>query len=150
MEAESLKKIKHATEKCIMELGKKSDLNPSEVKSALDGFELIAWINGELEKSEIGERGYSQYSGCGEPYATPRRYNITSYGQPGMPMSYRDNAYGMNGPMNSGFYSGERGYSRHSIGDRAISCLEQMMGEASSDYERQQLHRFMEMIRSAE
>lgn len=52
--------------------------------------------------------------------------------------------------MDPMYYGEPQGYSRHSIGDRAISCLEREMDSVGSEYERQELRRFIEMIRSAE
>lgn len=175
-EVESLKKLKQATVKNINELGKKSDLSPAETKALVDGFELMDRLCYEIEDCEMKEENekaqYSGYSGHGEMYATPRRYSITSYGRPrgSMRMSYGDGPYmeqgrsytdsmmhgrSYAGPMgyqydDPMYYGDGRGYSRHSIGDRAISCLEREMDSVGSDYERRELRRFIEMIRSAE
>lgn len=143
MDVESLKKIKQNIEKSIMELGKKNDINPAETKALKDGGEALEWLEYQIQKCEMKENGYSQYSGHDEMYATPRRYNITSYRQPHGRMSY-----GM--PMDMQYGDMQDGYSRHSIGDRAVACLERMMDETGSDYERQLVRRYIEMIRSAE
>ena len=167
MDVESLKKLKQLTEKNIEALGKKNDVSSAETKAAVDGFELIAWLDGKIEECEMKDHMEPQYSGCdpySQPYAQPRRYNITSYRQSGSGMSrssygdpmsyggmYPNNQYrSYMGPRMDASYTDDRGYSRHSINDRAVACLERMMDEASSDYERQQVHRFIEMIRSAE
>lgn len=42
-----------------------------------------------------------------------------------------------------------RGYSRHSIGDRVVEKLERMMDNTESNYEREELHKFIRMVRSA-
>ena len=42
-----------------------------------------------------------------------------------------------------------RGYSRHSISDRAVEKLEHLMDAAGSEYERQELKRYIGMIRQA-
>lgn len=165
-EVESLKKLKQATVKNINELGKKSDLTPAETKALVDGFELMDRLCYEIEDCEMKEENekaqYSGYSGHGEMYATPRRYSITSYARPrgNMRMSYAEGPYMEHGRsyMNgmpyqyedSMYYGDGRGYSRHSIGDRAIACLEREMDSVGSDYERRELRRFIEMIRSAE
>lgn len=160
MDVESLKKIKQMTEKNIMELGKKNELSPTETKALKDGSDVLEWLDYQIEKCEMKENGYSQYSGHEAVYATPRRYNITSYRQPhgrmsyGMPVYYAEDGRsytGMPGYMETApMYYRDGGYSRHSINDRAVACLEQMMDETGSDYERQQVHKFIEMIRSAE
>lgn len=154
MDVESLKKIKQNVEKSIMELGKKNDINPAETKALKDGGEALEWLEYQIQKCEMKENGYSQYSGHDEMYATPRRYNITSYRQPHGRMSYgtpMDMQYAMDGRMYPMQYGDMRdGYSRHSIGDRAVARLERMMDETGSDYERQLVRRYIEMIRSAE
>lgn len=115
---------------------------------------------------EYAERGYSR---GGHPY---RQYHITSYGHP-VRVSYGMNPnmngysgdYGVQGWYRSGdgmsncgpepyYYDPEysdrgRGYSRHSIGDRAVESLEMLMDKAGSEYEKDELRRFIHMIRSA-
>ena len=165
MDTEALKKVKQITEKNIAELGKKADLNPAETKTLKDAFELLDMLEGKIQECEMKENGYSQYSGHDEMYANPRRYNIVSYGYPqggmnytdypmGAPMYYADSmrgrSYAMDPYMERAYYNDMRGTSRHSINDRAVACLEKEMDAAKSDCERQQLHRFIEMIRSAE
>lgn len=167
MDVEAFKKVKQITEKNLEELGKKSDLNPSETKAFKDALELLDMIECKMQECEMKENGYSQYSGHGEMYATPRRYNIVSYGAPqgGMgyndygpmmgsayydPMYYGDSMRNGRSYMDRAYYGDMRGASRHSINDRAVACLEKEMDGAKSEYEKQQLHRFIEMIRSAE
>lgn len=125
--------------------------------------------NGGNGNMEYAERGYS--SG-GQPY---RQYHITSYGRPmRMPTHmysdpYSTNGYsgdyGVQGWYRSGdgmsncgpepyYYDPEysdrgHGYSRHSIGDRAVESLEMLMDKAGSEYEKDELRRFIRMIRSA-
>ena len=41
-----------------------------------------------------------------------------------------------------------RGYSRHSISDRVVSMVEHMMDTAESDYERQELQKYIRAIRA--
>ena len=57
----------------------------------------------------------------------------------------------MNGGMGPGYYADSmRGYSGHSVKDRAIACLEKEFGTSGSEYELQQLRRFTDLIRSTE
>lgn len=175
-EVDALKKLKSATVKNINELGKKSDLTSAETKALVDGFNLMDRLCCEIEDCEMKETeksDKSEYSGHGEPYATPRRYSITSYGRPHGRMSYSDGPYSYymdngrsyaNPMMHGRVYENSMSYpytdsmrpeemhdySRHSIGDRAISCLEHEMDGLGSDYERREMRRFIEMIRSAE
>ena len=166
-DVESLKKLRELTVKNVKELAKKNDLNPAETKAMLDGFKAIERIDEHMQKCKMEENGMSQYSGHGEMemYATPRRYNITSYGDPNG-YAYYDNSMAMNNsmarrrsyanPMGHNQYMGQpyygdmRGYSGHSFKDRIIACLEHEFDTTNSEYETQQLHRFIDMIRSAE
>lgn len=176
LKTESMKNMKKTVEKCLDELMQKTDLTPAETKAALDGFKLhdelccrIEDCEKEEKKSEQGgmysERGYSMH---GEPY---REYHITSYGMP--ERSYSHPNYGVHGWYQSNYsgypgypsefmnrsYCGEqyygpeysdrgRGYSRHSISDRAVSSLEQLFDVAASDYEKQELRKYISMIRN--
>lgn len=111
MDVELLKKVKKLTEKCIEELGKKSDINAAETSAARDGFELIDMIDCKIKECEMPDKENEQYSNHGDmhysgnysghdiPY---RRYNITAYGHPNMHRSY-------NGNMGNGNYSGGYG-----------------------------------------
>lgn len=166
MEMESLKKILATVEKTIQALDNKNDFNPSETQALLNGMQLRELLLCELEDckrkdqmEEYAERGYSRHD---HPY---RRYNITAYG--GRPTSVmysgdrsyydpyydewdsRDMYYGVPGQVPHGSVSTRGGYSRHSIGDRVVEKLEQMMDGAGSDYEKEELHKFIRMIRQA-
>ena len=167
MEVESMKKLKSTVEKCLDELSQKSDLTPAETKAALDGMELREMLKCEIEdcKSTDGEK-YEEggYSGYQRPY---RQYHITSFGRP--VMVHHDGRSYRSVPMYSGDYGVQgwyrsdddmshcgydygmhrRGYSRHSLGDRVVEKLEHMMDSTDSNYEREELHKFIRMIRSA-
>ena len=151
MEMESMKKLKATVEKCLEELSKKSDLNPAETKAALDGMELRELIQCEIDNCKAkddAEKFDKGYSGHDRPY---REYYITSYGRP-VQVSYPDwnNMSMRNMPRWDEDHSERRhGYSRHSIGDRVVEKLEHMMDQTDSDYERQELHKFIRMVRSA-
>lgn len=161
MEVESLKKLKSTVEKCLTELAKKPDLTPAETKAALDGMQLREMLLCEIDntkmKEEYSERGYSSRDDL--PY---RRYNITAYGYPGMPMmqgsygmydwprSYDGRAYDGRAYEGPEYSERRHNYSRHSIADRAVEKLENLMDQAGSEYEREELHRFIKMIRQSE
>lgn len=168
----SMENMKKVVEKCLDDLMKKSDLTPAETKTALDGFKLYDELCCRIEDcknvEEQPERGYSGN-------AMPHKYHITSYGLPEMARSER-NYSRMNGYSNGehGLYqsnnypmsmndtrsycddpyyygpehSERRGYSRHSIGDRVVSMVEDMMDSAKSDYERQELQKYIRTIRA--
>lgn len=161
MEMESLKKILAAVEKSIKDLDSKNDYTPSETQALLNGMQLRELLLCEMEDckrkdqmEEYAERGYSRHD---RPY---RRYELTAYG--GRPTSVmysgdpyyddwgsRDMYYGVPGQVPHGSVSTRGGYSRHSIGDRVVEKLEQMMDGAGSDYEKEELHKFIRMIRQA-
>lgn len=158
MDMEAMKKLKETAEKCVAELSKKNDLSPSETRAAVDGLQLINMLDYKIEESKIGEeyseRGYSRhhqpmrmmypedsYRGYSGDYGIQGwyqngngSYENRSYG----------NQYGESMSMNS-----SRGYSRHSISDRAVEKLEHLMDMAGSEYERQELKRYIGMIRQA-
>lgn len=154
MEMESIKKLKATVEKCLEELAKKSDLNPAETKAALDGMELRELLQCELDNCKAkddAEKFDKGYSGHDRPY---REYYITSYGRP-VQVAYPDwNSMSMRSMPHMRSYAEDYGdhkheYSRHSIGDRVVEKLERMMDSTESNYEREELHKFIRMIRSA-
>ena len=157
LDRDSLKNLKKTVAKCIADLGKKSDLSPQETKAAYDGACLYDWlcmmteVNGMTPEPEYGysERRYSMH--------TPMRHTPVNYpmmsrgysGYPGYPSEFMNESYCdpyQYGRMSRG--NGE-GYSRHSIGDRAVERLENLMDSAGSEYEKEQLHKYIRMIRAA-
>lgn len=97
--------------------------------------------NGSYEgsnRSYNNSNGGGSYAYSGEPYyGYPATYQIGNN-----PQSMNGSYYG------DPEYSERRGSSRHSIGDRVISMVEKMMDEASSDYERQELQKYIRTIRA--
>lgn len=122
--------------------------------------------------SRYGERPYRQYrlTSFGRPmmsrsngsYRSRRRSygdrEMVDYsGDYGVQGWYRSGD-GSNNSFNDSYRSyygpdfserSNRGYSRHSLGDRVVEKLEHMMDTTESDYEREELHKFIRMIRSA-
>lgn len=161
LKVESMTNAKKVVEQCLEQLMKKPDLTPAETKAMLDGLklhdELCCRIEDCNKAEDYPERGYS---GSMLPN---RRYHITSYGMPersmnsgnngsyegnGSMRSYRESYY--NEPMHYGeeYSDRGRGYSRHSISDRVVSMVENMMDSAKSDYERQELEKYIRAIRA--
>lgn len=132
----------------------------------------------ELEEMEYSERGYSRNGSSNRSYRNgsygrSMRMNGPDYGYTMPHVSYEGSSergysgdYGVNGWYRSGndsyhyepsgyvYSPGSserrgRGYSRHSIGDRVVEKLETMMDQAGSEYEKEELHRFIRMIREA-
>lgn len=166
MDLDFLKTLKKTTEKNLAELAKKNDMSAAETKAAKDAMELLDYLDCKIEecKMEEREKEYSQYSGHDMDRRPFREYQITSYRAPHGNVSYDGRSYGRyydsmdrrsygDYPMHNGMsYYGDPysiGYSGHSIGDRAVSLMEGMYDDAKTDYERKQVGRFIEMIRSA-
>lgn len=171
MDVEVLKKGKATIERCITELFQKADLTPAETKAALDGMMLRDVLCQEIEDCETGGREYSERSygrsgGYSGYRAIPRRYTMTAYGMdegsyyPGQPRdgrgrysnaqddsSYEGGRSNRGGSYRGSYEGGSGGYSRHSIGDRAVQTLEQLMDTTQSGYEQEELHKFIRMIR---
>lgn len=150
-----MKKLLEITETCLEEMSKKPTHTSAETKACKDGLELREMLKCEIEDCKAEERGET-YSGY---RAFPRHYSMTAYG---MRDGMRDDYAGYPGqPRNRiGQYAGEmsyhdgmrsygedRDYSRHSIGDRAVETLEKLMDKTGSNYEKEELHKFIRMIR---
>lgn len=86
--------------------------------------------------------GAIDYSGTPQ-YGVHGWYQSNDYPSPMMDRAYRGDPY-YSGPE----YSERRGYSRHSIGDRVVSMVEKMMDSTESDYERQELQKYIRTIRA--
>lgn len=178
LKTESMKNMKKVVEKCLDDLMKKSDLTPDETKAAIDGFKLYDELCCRIEDCQMEEDYSGRYSGHDMPYRQyhitsygmpERAFSDRSYGS----MSYADGGshsgasqngsygwyqsnhypepvYGMRGYYDGGsdYSERRRGYSRHSISDRVVSMVEQMMDSAESDYERQELQKYIRAIRA--
>ena len=179
MEVESLKTLKSTVEKCIEELSKKQDLTPQETRALVDGLMAREKLCMEIEDCEAGDykdtdemysersshRRHGSYvwntrtgglydngmSGNRGWYQMNRQYPEMNgqSGLPGYPAQHMNQPY-----CDPYYYGGDmgmrgHGYSRHSISDRAIEQLEHMMDTSESDYERQELRKYIKMIRAA-
>ena len=173
METETLKKLKSNIEKSVDELGKKSDISPAETRALLDGLQAHDLLDCKIEeckmKEEYKEDGYSGY------HHYPRRYDITAYNDRSMRRNYSGD-YGVEGwyrsnGMRDGMYydydhmayndmpdgsyrrsmhgSYNDGMSRHSLVDRMISAIESKV-QPGSDFEADEMRRYIRMLRQAE
>lgn len=175
MEVESMKKMKAIVEKCLEELSKKSDLTPAETEAALNGMKLRKELCEEIEDCEVGDykntddmyserssyRRRHSYDGgtSSRGYSEHPRYGIGGWYQnsmngnsmmPGYPVEHMNMSYCPPNYYSPDMaYSERRGYSRHSVSDRAVEQLEHMMDTTESDYERQELRKYIKMIRAA-
>ena len=128
---------------------------PGQTKTLCEAVDLMLkmkeykdWADSEMMGGYSGRRGRSPMTG---------RYVSRDYREymPNMDGSY-DGSYRMNGSYNGGSYGGvgyvkgsyddpynggsyNMGYSGHSINDRMIAALENMMGNAKSDYEKHEI-----------
>lgn len=102
---------------------------------------------GNMNRGSYGDGNYS-----GAPhYGVRGWYQNNGYpSYPGYPSEHMNASY-----CDDPYYYGPeyadrgRGYSRHSVSDRAVSSLEKLFDVAASDYEKQELKKYISMIRSA-
>lgn len=104
---------------------------------------------GMPERAVYSDRSYGNMHRNAMNYSEGPQYGVHGWYQndyqnlPGYPVEH----------MRGGYYGSERsdtrGYSRHSISDRAVSCLEQLFDSSASDYEKQELKKYIALIRNA-
>ena len=128
MEYKTLDELNELIEKELRKMVDKGTLSPSELEAAEKAVCL-------MEKIIRLEGGSYDDMEKGASYG--RSYDRMRSPRTGRYMSRDGNYY-------------DRGYSGHSIGDRAISRLESMMDEAGSEYEREEIKKFIRAIRSEE
>ena len=122
-----------------------SETGYSGYRSVPRHYTMTAYGYGPMHSAS--EMLYSGYPG------QPRNGmgQFASYGNDGAPGTGNDGWAAMNGrSMSAGapYYGDDpRGYSRHSIGDRAVEKLENLMDSARSEYEREELKKFIRSIR---
>ena len=92
--------------------------------------------NGYPERPQYGIGGWYQSNGNSMLPGYPAQFMNQSF----CPEPYY---YGSDMGMRG------HGYSRHSVSDRAVEQLEHMMDTTESDYERQELRKYIKMIRAA-
>lgn len=127
----------------LKQLLKKGDLSASEMEAAKNALSVIIKSDEACDCEEMKEYSNRGYSMSDDPY---RRWEIRSYNS-----RRRYPRHSMIGDDRDDFYgNGDRGYSRHSIKDRAVNVLERLMDEAGSDYERQKVRDFVRYVESAE
>lgn len=108
------------------------------------------WNTGTGGSYGNGHSGRPQY-GIGGWYQSNNDYPMMNgySGLPGYPTQHMNQSY-----CEPYYYGGDmnmrgHGYSRHSVSDRAVEQLEHMMDSSESDYERQELRKYIKMIRAA-
>lgn len=104
---------------------------------------------GMPERAVYSERNYGHmnrgyYSGRPQ-YGINGWYQSNYPSYPGYPSEHMNASY-----CDDPYYADHgMGYSRHSISDRAVSCLEKLFDTAGSDYEKQELKKYISMVRAA-
>ena len=110
---------------------------------------------GMPERAVYSDRSYGMHRGnYGNPnYGVHGWYqnNSDGYsGYPGYPSEFMNRSSCVDPYYDSPEYSDRgRGYSRHSISDRAVACLEKLFDTSASDYEKQELKKYISMVRAA-
>ena len=144
----------------------KGTLSPAETEAAKAGVCLLKEMD-ETFGGEMMDDGYSERRGGGR--SSRRSYENRSYegmsrDWPGMDgrMPYREYAItsydgrggnqggGRGGSSRAMSRDGRGGYSGHSINDRVVEKLENLMDSAESDFERQKIREFIRFVRDDE
>lgn len=147
---ETLKDLKKVIVKELKKNVEKGTLSPPEIDSvnkAVDSLEKIVKTEKICKELEMIESNPDVYSGA--------IYNIRNF----PPMSHgwnewsgergRSAATGRYVSRNYPHTTIHDGYSGHSINDRMVARLEEMMDTATSDFERQQILDKIKMIRNS-
>lgn len=139
---ENFDMLRGKVEKMVKDLGEKPDLTPTEIKNATDAMCLLHKINeverGNSMRDQYGEGAYAGYSGYGHHMMPYMGYEPEdSYGR-----RMRSSVTGryMAGNQSSGNYG-------HSIKDRMVAQLEEMMDQAKTEYERQEIQQEIQKLR---
>ena len=143
-------KLRDIAKKELDELIKKGTLSPTEVEAAKN---TICLIN-EIDKLTMKDEWHDETSGCHGMYYPPYEYSygggtrhMYSYDDRGATrsMARGDDTTSDRRMYGSFSYDGRSG---HSIEDRVIDKIEQMMDGAQSNYERERLNQFIRVIDS--
>lgn len=145
---------KYREKVCTMldQLFEKPDLSVVELKNAAEAFDLLHKIDeverGEAMRDQFGDEAYKGFY--------PHEYYGNNYGTSSWVASgpYPDLGYGDNygrqarssrtGRFMNNSSSGSYG---HSIKDRMVANLEDMMDQAKNDYERQEIQNEIQKLR---
>ncbi|MBQ8698282.1 MAG: hypothetical protein IJ521_04725 [Schwartzia sp.] len=147
MKEEMIKELENGLCAAVSQIAKKgAGITPTELDNATKAINLMEKLC-ELREDGEGQsfRSYGMhYDGMsnmrGRSSVTGR--SVSRDGADSASRAYRDGYH--DGYRDAGGNSMENGYSGHSIKDRVIASMEQMMDKTSSDYERSTLQ---EMIR---
>lgn len=138
--------VRGLVEKQIGELVAKGCLSPSENKTLKEAYDILLAIDTkEAMQNQKQSNGGFSYNGAsyGYPNEIAQRHMFD-----GRVMTPNQSWGGM-GSYNSGARENS-GYSGHSAIDKMIASLERSLGEASTDYERQQIQEEIHNLRMRE
>ncbi len=132
---ENIEKLYDLLDKQVEKIVAKNDITPNELESMYKSICVME----KIDKMIYGDSGNSETASYGHSYDY-------SYGMPyddyGMNSGYRGRS-----PMTGRFVSRDgrsnRGMSGHSIKDRIISRLEHMMDETNSEYEKEEISKYI-------
>lgn len=139
---ETLEALKQLLEKETKKVVDKGALTPTEVESLTKAMCLYQMVEERL-MLETGYAGFND-SYSSRYYRDEMQMPDPYYSNTGA--SYRRGRNPMNGQFVSRDYM--NGRSGHSINDRMIAKLEEMVDQASNEYERQQILRQIEKMRA--
>lgn len=132
-----LEDLKMQLKKELEKITAKNDISPQELENATKAVCLMKKIQ-EIEEGMMDSEGGYSYGSSYDGYSGRRGRSPRT----GQYVSRNDGAYnnGSNGYSNRSY---DNGRSNHSIKDRMIDRLEQMMDEAGSEYERNEIGRWI-------
>lgn len=131
---ENLERLYDLLDKQIDKVVAKNDITPNELESM---YKSVCVMD-KIEKMMYGEGGYSE-TGYSYEWPVYDRY----------PMSGNRGRSPMTGRYVSREARPNRGMSGHSIKDRMISKLEQMMDETSSEYEKEEITKYIHSLEAS-
>lgn len=143
---EILEELKQVLKKDIKKVVDKGDVTPTEVETLTKALCLYDMVEERL----MLENGYAGFS---NDYSQRYYRDGGSYEMMPDPYSYDGNSYRRGRSQTTGRYMSRGqngGRSGHSINDRMIAKLEEMVDQAPNDYERQQILRQIEKMRNGE
>lgn len=136
------KKYREKVETMLDQLFAKPDLSVTELKNAT---EAVCFLE-SLDRLERGEAMRDEYGSYGaNSWVASGPYPDNGYGDNyGRRMRSSTTGRYMNGPNSGQMMNGTYG---HSVPDRMVSQLEDMMDQAHNDYERQMIQNEIQHIR---
>lgn len=110
----------------LKKINAKPEMSPTDLKAAMDALCVLEKIE-KIQNGGMDDEGYST-RGARNSYSHRRMRN----------------------PMTGRYMSYDRGYSGHSVHDRMIAALEDLMDQAKTDYDRETIENGIRMIRQYE